>query len=1167
MESKLKTVVLSIAIALATWSGVTAQQVSSSQQIQPSETRITAGQTPKIDKLKALREEAEAAKDLSESDKTSVLGSLDRGIHLLEEAERLQTETQRFIKKIKNAPTRTKEIETKLRQKTPASDQIVDHQTASQMTNAELEQRVREEIAALAAARASLKNLQDQIVELQGRPMRLQKDSTDATQRLQEVRKELNADSSDPNEPIMLAEARRAVRLAEHAMLKAQINLNEQKLLNHEIFVSLLAAERDLANVEVSRREARAEALQAIAQQRRQEEASQARKDAEASINIAEDLPLVVREQYDLNIRFAKELEQLTIDETQAAQKLVELQSKLKALQEEFAQIRQWVQGISLSKTMGSSLRQRRLELPGPQSYRRNSAQRQIIIDQVNDAQFSIEVKQNDLVDIKAETGRILQLLTETDETNAAEWEDRVEALLLDRRNLLDTLQNSYRRYYQNLQSIEFTEQRMSSLIQEYARFLDGHLLWSGSAKVIGPTHFRDLPAAFLWLVNPKSWWLVLKDLALSFGQAAILWLLGLLAALLLFIGRRRAKSNLKQIAKSIGRVKQDTLMLTIRAIGWTFYLAFGRPFLLLLAGWQLSVLPVASDFSRAVGYGMLLAGYTWAILSFLKYLCLEHGVAGVHFQWRNETRLALRRQLLWLMSLWVPLTFLIATNNAANNIVYGNSLGRMAFMVVMTAFAVSATRVYRTVSDNFDIAQQSSKSGLLFQQRFFWYPILIGLPGLLAILAAMGYYYTALRMSWEFRSTGLLIFGLVLAHNLVLRGLVIAQRRMAYEEEVRKRKEKIEAEHPGESDSPLSAGEMQIESVEIEEPEISQAQITGQTRALLQTFLLFSGLIGLWLIWHDVLPAVKVLEDIHLWTYNVEMDGVTKVMPITLISVLFAVLIAIITFVIARNMPGVLEILLLRYLPLDAGARYAFETICKYVVFAAGFIIAFNYIGINWGSLKWLVAALGVGIGFGLQEIIANFISGIIILFERPVRVGDIVTVDNIDGVVSRIRIRATTITSWDRKEYIVPNKSFITGNVLNWTLSSQLNRIIINVGIAYGSDTELASELLLQAAKEHPNVLEDPEPMATFEGFGDNSLNFLLRCYIPNLDNRLATITDLHLAIDKAFREAGISIAFPQRDVHMDAAAPLEVRIVPEKNAEQRSDRSKKSSDTEKD
>jgi potassium efflux system protein len=168
---------------------------------------------------------------------------------------------------------------------------------------------------------------------------------------------------------------------------------------------------------------------------------------------------------------------------------------------------------------------------------------------------------------------------------------------------------------------------------------------------------------------------------------------------------------------------------------------------------------------------------------------------------------------------------------------------------------------------------------------------------------------------------------------------------------------------------------------------------------------------------------------------------------------------------------------------------------------------------------------------------------------------------------VVSRIRIRATTITNWDRKEYIVPNKSFITGNVLNWTLSNPINRIVINVGIAYGSDTEQARELLLIAAKEHPNVLDDPAPVASFEGFGDNALNFLLRAYIPNLDNRLATITDLHLAIDKAFRKVGISISFPQRDVHLDAARPLEVRVVPDQNAGPQTGRSTKSSDPEDD
>jgi len=156
--------------------------------------------------------------------------------------------------------------------------------------------------------------------------------------------------------------------------------------------------------------------------------------------------------------------------------------------------------------------------------------------------------------------------------------------------------------------------------------------------------------------------------------------------------------------------------------------------------------------------------------------------------------------------------------------------------------------------------------------------------------------------------------------------------------------------------------------------------------------------------------------------------------MPITLVNVMAAIVAAAITFIAARNLPGVLEISLLKYLPFDAGARYAFSKICQYVVSLVGIIITFNYIGISWSSLKWLAAALSVGIGFGLQEIVANFISGLIILFERPIRVGDLVTVGGVDGAVTRIQIRATTITNWDRKEYLVPNKEFITGQVMNW-------------------------------------------------------------------------------------------------------------------------------------
>ena len=190
-------------------------------------------------------------------------------------------------------------------------------------------------------------------------------------------------------------------------------------------------------------------------------------------------------------------------------------------------------------------------------------------------------------------------------------------------------------------------------------------------------------------------------------------------------------------------------------------------------------------------------------------------------------------------------------------------------------------------------------------------------------------------------------------------------------------------------------------------------------------------------------------------------------------------------------------------------------------------------------------MAALGVGIGFGLQEIVANFISGLIILFERPIRVGDIVTIGDKDGAITKIRIRATTLRDWDGKELLVPNKEFITGRLLNWTLSDQQTRLVIPVGIAYGSNVELALRTLTDVVAGHPTVLKDPAPSVLFLGFGDNSLNMVARCWVSSIDDRMPTTSSLHAKIDAAFNEAGIVIAFPQRDVHLNTGGPIRIAI----------------------
>lgn len=165
--------------------------------------------------------------------------------------------------------------------------------------------------------------------------------------------------------------------------------------------------------------------------------------------------------------------------------------------------------------------------------------------------------------------------------------------------------------------------------------------------------------------------------------------------------------------------------------------------------------------------------------------------------------------------------------------------------------------------------------------------------------------------------------------------------------------------------------------------------------------------------------------------------------------------------------------------------------------------------------------------------------VSGIILLFERPIRVGDTVTVGDITGKVSRIQIRATTIVDWDQRELVVPNKVFITDKLVNWTLTDPVTRVVIPIGIAYGSDEELAMRIFKQVSEETSLILKTPEPSVFFVGFGESSLDFSLRVYVRNMEDRLPVTDELHRRINRAFKEHNIEIPFPQRDLHIRSSA----------------------------
>ncbi|MFQ6006799.1 MAG: mechanosensitive ion channel domain-containing protein, partial [Woeseia sp.] len=227
-----------------------------------------------------------------------------------------------------------------------------------------------------------------------------------------------------------------------------------------------------------------------------------------------------------------------------------------------------------------------------------------------------------------------------------------------------------------------------------------------------------------------------------------------------------------------------------------------------------------------------------------------------------------------------------------------------------------------------------------------------------------------------------------------------------------------------------------------------------------------------------------------------------------------------------------------LQHIVLERGARDALITLFGYVGFIIAVIIGLSLAGVDLRGIAIVSGALALGIGFGMQEIANNFVSGLILLFERPIRAGDFVTVGEVEGFVRSIRIRATEIETLDNQNVLVPNSELISGRVTNWVLRDTYGRLRIMVGVAYGSDVEKVREILETVARAHPEVITDgraPEPRALFMGFGDSSLDFELRIRINRIERRFQVTSDINFAIDQAFRDVNITIPFPQRDLHL--------------------------------
>ena len=1076
----------------------------------------------------------ESSNGLDEALKSSLSELYRRTLANLTEIEKFDTRLAELTEALKTAPKETQELQKALERQSAAGASkplaLPDGLTSDQIS-----QRLNQVLADAAAHEIRVSELGKLIDAGQTRPATARERLIVIKQALDTLDQDLQQ-TTPTGEPPESTQARRWALETQRQALWSEARMLEQELLGQPANETLIKVRHDLAALELRELRARQRALEEALSERRAEQARAEQLASERAQREAEDKHPLIRDLIRQNAILTGALGESTQRLSGLSEELAQLEAEYKRIEDEYRGAKQRLEVAGLTRALGQVLLDERNQLPDPRQYRNQIRERENRIADATLRQIRYREEERQLSDLN----RYLDELALTEPAVQAKTvrPELLEALK-QRRNLLRQVIKSEDDYIRQLGELNYAAEQVVRVASGYDAFLAENLLWVRSAAAVDLETLKNLPAALGWLVSVDGWTEVVLALGERLRHSPLFWL-GLAVNLMLLWKNPALRRAIRARAEPLRRVRTDSIHFTLEAIGLTLIAALPAAFLFWLVGQQLMVSSAATAYTRALGAGLSQVAFGLYCLRFFRILSTNGGVGDRHFRWKDHTLARLRRDFGWFTLYIVPVAFITVALFQYNDPVYTNSLGRLMLIASMLGAAVFFARLLHPGQGAIKHFLLDHPGGWFCRLRRLWFPLIVGMPLSLAALAAVGYLYTAGVLFQSLVYQLWVVLGLVVVHQSVVRWLSITRRRIALQAAL-ERQAARRAQAGGEPGESSSVPDV----FQVDEAEPDLAALDEQTRRLISAAIFMAGAIGLWATWSEVLPAFNVLERFALWHYSGLVDGAEQRIPVTVADIGVVALIIVVATIAARNLPALLEILLLQSNTLSAGARYTIKTLSSYLITTVAFLMAFATLGLQWGQIQWLVAALGVGIGFGLQEIIGNFISGLIILFERPVRVGDIVTIGDTTGVVTNIRIRATTIRNWDKQELLVPNKEFITGRLLNWTLTDQLNRISIPIGVEYGSDTRKALELLERIAGEHERILDDPAPLVGFDGFSDNALTLVLRCYMDSLDGRIGVITELNQKIYDTFRAEGVRIAFPQRDVRLYTSEPLDIRL----------------------
>ncbi len=1102
-----------------------------------------------VESIEALRKHAAESSELDADTKQKVEAICVQALECMKQIAKAAGQAEQFKRDTDDVQHRLELLRGRL-------VELRNQQTApsTALTLPELEQEVSRRDVALAELKANHARAEAAPSTRANRRRDIRGQLLSVSQRVGEIQQQLDT-AAPPEEPPLLTSARRMALQIRRMLIEAeQPGLqNELAKYDAEDAVDYSRLERDVHTQEVAVASSELASLQALLNRRRAADSAAAVERAQATVTAA---PPALAEHANENVNIATAAHELSQPMEETRRKLEKTKARLEEVQKQFNTIQQRVNDIGLTDSIGGLLRRQRVTLPDLRRRQQNVQDRKAVVEALQYQLFEYDDLRSESTN--AVVRRILRDASSQSQAAGESLEVAAQTLVEQRREVLDLVIRNYNSYLDMLFELDATEQRLIRETQRYESYIDERVLWIRSNRTLFSA--LDADSSDAWIFDPLRWAEVGQQLNVDLWEHPFVYGVALFVFLVLLFRKSRFRRELATISLSAERGNCTDFSLTMRAGFLTLMLASAWPGLLFFIAWRLNVSTNSTQFTRAVSQAMFAVSWVYFPMELLRRVCRKNGLADSHFDWPPSTISVFRGNLLWATLFGLLIVFVTSLLYASDPEHGLDTMERVCFVVGMLALSVFLRRVLRPDLGIFREYLAAHRGGWFDRLTPIWYRGCVLVPLAVAAMTFAGYYYTAQHLTWRIYATFVLIVIVQLLRAFLNRLLLVHRRAISIQNT--KERHAAAAAQRESSHEPVPQGPSQI--VPLEDSATDIAANTQQSQRLIRTGLIAVSLVGMWLVWVDVLPALRFLNQWTVWTTTVsempevaatrippfgmpqsqtpaESDGALAGQPtdvvrtVTVADVGLAILIGIVTFVCARNIPGLMELSVLQRLPLDNSIRYAITSVTSYAIVLLGVIFAFHSISVGWSKVQWLATALTFGLAFGLQEIFANFVAGLILLFERPIRVGDVVTVDDISGVVSRIRIRATTITNWDRKEYVIPNKEFITGRTLNWTLSDKTNRIVINVGVAYGSDVDRAKQLLLETCEQHPLILKDPPTRVTFEEFGDNSLNLVVRTFLPDLENRLMVIDQLHTSIDTAFRQEKIEIAFPQRDLHL--------------------------------